>query len=141
MVDIKFSAAELTASEQALLTAGFREHSEEQGAPEYERESVKWLAVDEQDDIIAILAADLLWDWLYIDELWVSPGARGTGLGKKLVSLAEELAISRGLRGIWLWTQSWQGVDFYSGLGYEQFARFDEFPRGHARIGFRKELS
>jgi hypothetical protein len=57
------------------------------------------------------------------------------------MQLAEEFAISQSLQGLWLWTQSWQAEGFYKQLGYSQFTRFDNFPRGHWRIGFRKKLT
>ena len=63
---------------------------------------------------------------MYIDELWVSPESRGAGLGRALMLRAEELAKSRGLQGLWLWTQSWQADGFYRQLGYDEFARFDD---------------
>ncbi len=86
----------------------------------------------------AVLTAELLWDWLYIDELWVSEELRGMGVGRKLMTLAEEFAASENLVGIWLWTQSWQAESFYKGLDYVEFTRFHHFPRGHSRIGLRK---
>jgi GNAT superfamily N-acetyltransferase len=140
-VDIEFRSGGLTASEQSVVSAGFQTHTEEQAAPEYRKERVKWLAFDEQNDIRAILTADILWDWVYIDELWVCPELRGEGLGRKLMQLAEAFAKSQGLQGIWLWTQSWQAEGFYRQLGYHEFTRFDDFPKGHSRIGFRKRLS
>lgn len=120
---------------------GFQTHTEQQGAPEYKKDRVKWLAFDEQKDIAAVLTADILWDWIYIDELWISPKLRGKGLGRQLMLLAEELAVSQGLHGLWLWTQSWQAEGFYRQLGYSEFTRFDNFPKGHSRIGFRKKLA
>ena len=126
--------------EQSVVSDGFQKHSDEQGAPEYKKNRVKWLAFDERKNIQAVLAADILWDWIYIDELWVSPESRGTGLGRKLMRLAEEFAIAQGLQGIWLWTQSWQADGFYRQLGYDEFTRFEDFPKGHSRIGFRKKL-
>ena len=78
---------------------------------------------------------------MYIDELWVSPASRGGGLGRQLMELAEEFARAQRLQGIWLWTQSWQAEGFYRQLGYSEFTRFDEFPKGHSRIGFRKPLN
>ena len=78
---------------------------------------------------------------MYIDELWVSPMHRGEGLGSKLMDLAQEFAIDRRLQGVCLWTQSWQGERFYQALGYTEFTRFDDFPKGHSRIGFRKSLT
>ncbi len=123
-----------------MVSEGFHTHSEEQDAPEYKKDRVKWLAFDERKDIGAVLTADILWDWIYIDELWISPDLRGQGLGRRLMQLAEEFAVSQSLQGIWLWTQSWQAERFYKQLGYSQFTRFDNFPKGHSRIGFRKEL-
>ena len=140
MVEIAFARGALTASEQAAVKEGFRVHGQELGAPQYEKEQVKWIGVDGREEIRAILSAEILWEWMYVDELWVSPESRGEGLGKRLILLAEELAIAKGLQGVWLWTQSWQAVDFYAHLGFDEFARFDNFPQGHARVGFRKHL-
>ena len=140
-VDIEFRRGDLTSSEQSVVSEGFQAHAEEQDAPEYKKERVKWLAFDEQNDIRAVVTADILWDWIYIDELWVCPESRGAGLGRQLMQLAEEFAISQSLQGIWLWTQSWQAEGFYRQLGYSQFTRFDHFPKGHSRIGFRKKLT
>ena len=36
--------------------------------------------------------------------------------------------------------QSWQAAAFYDHLGYEEFTRFEHFPEGHERIGFRRYL-
>ena len=52
----------------------------------------------------------------------------------------EEFAADESLQGVWLWTQSWQAESFYTKLGYEEFTRFENFPKGHTRIGFRKRL-
>ena len=139
-MDIEFHQGDLTASEQSVVSAGFHRHSEEQAAPEYKKERVKWLAFDERRELRAVLTADILWDWIYIDELWVSADFRGEGLGRQLMQLAEEFAKSQSLQGLWLWTQSWQAEGFYRRLGYDQFARFDNFPKGHSRVGFRKRL-
>lgn len=140
-VDIEFRRGGLTALEQSVVSAGLQKHTEEQAAPEYKKERFKWLAFDERKEIRAVLTADILWDWIYIDELWISPGCRGGGLGRQLMQLAEELAKSQSLQGLWLWTQSWQAAGFYRRLGYDQFTRFDNFPKGHSRIGFRKILA
>lgn len=137
---IEFHREGLSVSEQSLVSDGFREHSEEHGGPEYQKARVKWLASDQDNKIQGVLTADILWDWIYIDELWVSPASRGAGLGRQLVSQAEDFAKSQELVGIWLWTQSWQAENFYRRLGYDEFARFDDFPKGHYRVGFRKYL-
>ena len=140
-MEIDFRRGDLTSSEQSVLSEGFYAHTLEEGAPQYTKERVKWLALDESGNIKAALTADILWDWVYIDELWICPKLRGEGLGRRLMNLAEEFAISQKCQGIWLWTQSWQADGFYSQLGYSQFTRFDDFPKGHSRIGFRKKLT
>ena len=140
-VDIEFRRGELTSSEQSAVSEGFHADTEEQDAPQYEKARVKWLAYDDRGDIKGVLTADILWDWIYIDELWVSPESRGEGLGEELMQHAEGLARSRGLQGVWLWTQSWQAEGFYRKLGYSEFTRFEDFPKGSSRIGFRKVLA
>ncbi|MEM9257165.1 MAG: GNAT family N-acetyltransferase [Pseudomonadota bacterium] len=138
---IEFQTVGLTASEQSVVTRGFDEYSVEQGAPAFEKEQVKWLFKNDDGTLQGALTADILWDWIYLDELWVSAERRGEGLGRALMQRAEAHATSLALRGVWLWTQSWQAAEFYRQLGYEEFARFDDFPRGHTRLGFRKTLN
>lgn len=140
-VDIKFCRGGLTSSEQSVVSEGLQTHGREQDAPEYEKERVKWLGIDERNETRAVLTADILWDWIYVDELWICPNLRGEGLGRQLMLLMEGFARSQGLQGIWLWTQSWQAEGFYTQLGYGEFSRFDNFPKGHSRIGFRKQLT
>ena len=139
-MNIELCRTELTATEQAVVSEGFRAQTEELKVPEYVKERVKWLGRDERNEVRAILTAEILWDWLYVDELWVCAGLRGTGIGRQLMQLAEEFAVTQEFCGIWLWTQSWQAEGFYRQLGYSEFTRFDDFPRGHSRIGFRKRL-
>lgn len=140
MLEIEFSQGPLTAEHQTQLKAGFESHSETQMAPPYEKERLNWTVLNEKGDLIAALTANLLWDWLYIDELWVDESCRGTGMGKQLMAKAEEHAMRNEISGLWLWTQSWQAPDFYKSLGFEEFTRFENFPVGHSRIGLRKSL-
>ena len=92
----------LSPSEQSVVSDGSRSQSDEQCAPRYQRDRVKWLAPDARSNLQAVLTADILRDWLYIDELWGSPGFRGNDLGRRLMRLAEESAISPGMQGAWL---------------------------------------
>ena len=140
MATIEFRVGKLRDSEQAVVSNGFEAHSNERLAPAYDKKHLTWLAQSNDKALLAALTADVLWDWMYIDELWVAPAARGDGLGRQLMQQAEAHADHKGLQGIWLWTQSWQAESFYEKLGYDVFARFDDFPVGHSRIGFRKKL-
>lgn len=69
---ITFRRDDLTSSERLLVSRGFQVHAEEQGAPEYKKERISWLAFEDSNDIQATLTADILWDWVYVDQLWVS---------------------------------------------------------------------
>ena len=140
MTDIQFSHGALSFVDQGVVTAGFDSHSESLRAPEYTTERLNWRALNESGEMIGALTANLLWDWLYIDELWVDEQYRKDGLGKQLMEEAEQLAGSRELSGLWLWTQSWQAEEFYKKLGYVEFTRFSNFPKGYERIGLRKEF-
>ncbi len=139
--DIELTESALDADEQRLVTAGFEAHSRLYQAPVYESQPLAWKMYSSSKELIAVLTARLLWDWVYIDELFVTEAHRGNGLGKRLMQEAELHAVNDGLAGLWLWTQSWQAEDFYKQLGYEEFCRFPDFPKGYERIGLRKNLA
>mgnify|MGYP006271296899 CR=1 FL=1 len=139
-MQVEFRNGVLSPPEQEAVTEGFRQHTETRRAPAYRRQALSWIGRGQDGEVIAALTAEVLWDWLYIDEIWVDAGRRGAGLGRQLMQRVESHARREALQGIWLWTQSWQAEDFYRRLGYREFTRFDDFPRGHRRIGFRKSL-
>ena len=120
-MEVNFLYGYLNDNQQQIVTAGFTNHTNEHFAPKYQRDRMNWLAYEDNDLLIAVLAADLLWDWIYIDELWVDKNFRSMGIGKKLMNEAEDYAISHNLTGLWLWTQSWQAATFYEKLGYNEF--------------------
>lgn len=138
MTNITFSKGKLNQQIEETLRLGFEQHSMDQAAPSYHKEALNWVITDESGTCIAVLTASLLWDWLYIDELWVAEVCRGSGYGKLLLKKAEEYARGEDNSGVWLWTQSWQAPQFYEQNGYVEFTRFENFPKGHCRIGLRK---
>ena len=140
MSEPTFNEGALTDEDQRVVSAGFERDSESSSAPQFAKRSVNWSIRGVGGSLVAVLTADILWDWLYVDELWTDESVRGQGYGKQLMKAAEAQAVAENLSGIWLWTQSWQAAPFYERLGYEEFARFPDFPRGHSRLGFRKSL-
>jgi GNAT superfamily N-acetyltransferase len=96
--------------------------------------------VRSHDQMVGGLICKIFFNWLGAELVWIEKPFRRAGIGKAVLSKAEEKARNLGLTGIYLWTQSWQAPEFYSKLGYEQFAEFDNFPPGHKRLGFRKYL-
>jgi GNAT superfamily N-acetyltransferase len=81
------------------------------------------------------------WGWLMIDGLWVAVGLRGQGLGSRLLTSAEALAVGHGCRGSWLGTFDFQARPFYERHGYRVFAELHGFPKGHTHFHLRKDLS
>ena len=73
--------------------------------------------------------------------LWVDEPRRREGLGRELLEAAEEEARRRGCELIHLDTHDFQAPDFYRRLGYEAYARLDDFPRGYGQTFFRKHLA
>jgi len=141
MINVRFSIGHLDEIQQQLLATGFELHTKESLAPSFQKDRINWLAYEDNEFFVGGLTADVLWDWIYIDKLWVDKNYRGRGIGKKLMDKAEEYVISQSMTGLWLWTQSWQAPKFYEQLGYKEFTRFSDFPKGHYRIGFRKQVS
>lgn len=139
MMEVQFRSGTVSEQLQQTITDGFREHSLKKEAPKFEKFSYHWTA-EENEESLGVLTAYSQWDWLYVDELIVFDDQRGTGVGRRLITAAENYANEHGMTGLWLWTQSWQAEGFYQRLGYEEFVRFPNFPKGHERIGFRKFL-
>ena len=138
-ITIKPIAGSVSDSDQHWIHQTFIAHTDQESAPAFDKQAMAWIAyVDDQR--VAALTATTQWDWLYVDELVVDAEFRQLGLGTKLMARAEAFAKERGLVGIWLWTQSWQAEEYYPKLGYEEFARFEDNPKGHYRLGFRKVL-
>jgi len=141
MISINFIESPLKPKEQTILTDAFKEHSISSNAPVYDKRPMSWCLYDTPQRLVGALTTELLWDWMYIDELWVDKDYRRQGHAHRLMTKAEQKAKSENCQGLWLWTQSWQAEKFYQRMGFEIFTEFPNFPRGHRRIGFRKLFS
>ena len=73
-------------------------------------------------------------------ELLALGRAKGSGLGREVMRLAEAEARRRGLHGIWLDTWTFQAPDFYPKLGFVECGRITDYPPGHDRIFYVKRL-
>lgn len=130
-----------TKQEEEAVLAGLNKHTSEAGGVVHDKDKESFsVLVYEAKELIAAVIGKVFWSWLYIDLVWVSENHRKTGLGTKVMTIAEEKAKEMGLTGIYLWTETWQAPDFYPKFGYETFVIFDDFPPGHKRYGYRKYL-
>jgi ribosomal protein S18 acetylase RimI-like enzyme len=76
--------------------------------------------------------------WLYVDLLAVPEEFRGLGLGRQLLTKAEDVARKRGCRGMWLYTATFQAPGFYEKLGFERFGAIPDYIAGHDNIYYAK---
>lgn len=129
----------LTSQEETHIRIGFSRHAGTLNAPDYQKETIGFVMYD-GDKLAAAFDGDIIWDWFYIDVLYVDDAYRGQDLGTQLMQKAEKLAQERRLTGLYLTTQDWQAVEFYKKMGYSEYAVFDDFPKGFKRHCFRKYL-
>ena len=61
--------------------------------------------------------------FLHVNLLYLPASSRGAGLGSQLIAQAEEEAMRRGCRGVWLDTFSFQARGFYERLVTPSLAR------------------
>lgn len=78
--------------------------------------------------------------WLAIDLVWVEEAFRGRRLGSQLMDEAEEEGRRRGCKWSILASFDYQAPNFYSRRGYVEYARMEDFPKGHTRFQLRKAL-
>jgi GNAT superfamily N-acetyltransferase len=95
---------------------------------------------DSSGNINAGLKGYSLYNWLFVEWLWVAEAFRKHGYGSNLLSQAEHIAKERSCTGIYLDTFSFQAPQFYAKHGYQEFGRINNFPMGHDRIFLYKHL-
>lgn len=77
---------------------------------------------------------------LFVDVFFLPDTLRGSGLGTKLMRMAEEEGLRRGCRTGLLHTNDFQAPGFYEKCGWREFGRIPSEPAGSSRIFFTKEL-
>jgi ribosomal protein S18 acetylase RimI-like enzyme len=75
-----------------------------------------------------------------VDLLWVDEAMRRRGLGRALLTAAEDEARRRDCTTIVLDTHSFQAPGFYSGLGYAKVGETIDTPVGFTSATFQKRL-
>jgi GNAT superfamily N-acetyltransferase len=78
--------------------------------------------------------------WLEVSVIWVEEGARGQGVGRRLMERAEALAREQGCVFARLTTSDYQAPDFYEKLGYSLYGSLEDCPPGETVYYYRKDL-
>jgi GNAT superfamily N-acetyltransferase len=94
----------------------------------------------ERDDYLGGILARSVSDWTYIELLAVTDAARGRGVGRMLVEAVEREARRLGNVGLWLDTFTYQAPGFYQKLGFSEFGRIEDHPRGRDRVFLLKRI-
>ena len=79
-------------------------------------------------------------EWLEIEYLWVDEKLRGQEIGSTLLRKAEEEAIQRGCKHVFLNTFSFQAPEFYPKYGYKEVFTLEHYPVTGKKHFFVKEL-
>ena len=106
----------------------------------YSRETFVLFVKNESEDIIAGLCGDILGELCALHLLWVDQEHRLKGVGKNIINVLEEYALSKKCKIIQLDTTEFQAKDFYKKYGYLEIATLDKGFMGYKQFIMRKNL-
>ncbi len=122
------------------MVSGLSEFNERFAGPDHFRLLVLMLKDNESGRIIGGLWGRTIYEWLYINILFVPQALRGAGLGTALMHRAEAEARARNCRGALVDTFSFQARPFYERLGYRVMATVADYPPGHSCFFLSRRL-
>ena len=123
-----------------IIGGGLQEYNVQQaGADKFQR--LCFALRSPSQEIVGGVLGEIYWNWCHIDLLWVKEELRGHGYGHRLLVAIENEARRRGAQHVFLDTFSFQAPDFYRRYGYRLFGELTNFPAGHQRYFFTKELT
>lgn len=115
----------------------------EYNLPKFDFVTPKDLAVfirDDDDEVIGGLVGHTFGLWFIIKTLWVDKTLRNKGFGSKILQMAEDEAIKRGCKFVFVDTYNFQAPLFYRKFGYEEVLELENYPVVGKRQYFRKNL-
>jgi len=117
---------------------------------QYELSVFPELPSEDKDQLVAVylrcddgtitggVEANIYWDGVEIELLWVSEDMRGAGLGSRLMQEVEQQAREKGAGIAFLKTD--EARKFYESLGYEAFGILEGRPIGTKLYHMKKRL-
>ncbi|WP_274654625.1 GNAT family N-acetyltransferase [Paenibacillus humicola] len=85
---------------------------------------------DDNHNWVGGLTAEVYWNWLEVNYLWVHEDDRGEGLGSTLLEKAEGIAKQKGAVQAKLATFDFQARSFYECKGYKVVGEIKDYPPG-----------
>jgi GNAT superfamily N-acetyltransferase len=118
----------VTKEEMNVVHAGLREYIDEQVGDKHKGVRIRLVAKDRAGQVRGGLIGYTTLGSLVIEQVWVEEQHRGRGLGARLVSEAERIALESGCVGVQTYALSFQAPEFFRRMGYEVFGVSDGFP-------------
>jgi RimJ/RimL family protein N-acetyltransferase len=126
----------ITPEEHAAVIGGLVGYNDGQVGQEVFRGL--YVLAREGETIVGGLLGYTHWNWLFIGHLWLAEAQRGSGVGRRMLELAEREATQRGCHHAHCDTFDFQALPFYQKLGFEIFGRLEDYPPGHTRYFLQK---
>lgn len=98
-------------------------------------------AKDAQGKVLGGIRATAFWDYCIIELLWLAESVRGLGIGTQLMQAAEAFALEKGFTYLRTETLSFQAKPFYLHLGFREFGKLEDYPKGHTTYCLVKKIT
>jgi GNAT superfamily N-acetyltransferase len=122
-----------------VIGGGLRDYNIQQAGEGHEK-TMCYALQDADGTVMGGIIGETHWNWLFINLLWIDEALRGQGYGHQLLEAAEQEGRKRGATYAYLDTFSFQAPEFYQNHGYQVFGVLQDFPPGHTRYYFTKQL-
>ena len=111
------------------------------GVVDFDKRSLRFLAKNDNDEILAFLELMIEADLAKVETLLVGKNHRRKGVGKFLMEFGLDYCRKQGCKKIWLETNAgWDAEKFYESLGYEVEARLKKHILGQDALIFVRFL-
>ncbi|MBI9010323.1 MAG: GNAT family N-acetyltransferase [Tenericutes bacterium] len=94
----------------------------------------------EGDKFIGGIFANIQYEYLFINRLFVDQKYRGNQIASKLMHIVEKEAVKREISNLYLTTFEFQAAGFYKKHGYEIVMEVEDFPKGFKEYTLYKKL-
>jgi len=130
---------ELKPVDKKVLVDGMLKHHKSSG---HERKTSKHniLIKNNKGKTLGGIMLSFLWNGMRIETIWIDKSIRGQQWGKKLIKAGESEGIKKGCTFAYTDTFSWQAPEFYKKLGYIEYGKLEDFPKGNCLTYVRKQL-
>lgn len=79
-------------------------------------------------------------DWVFLCCGYVLPEYRGQGIYSAFVHEIEDMAVKRGLSGLFVSTYTFEAPYVYEHMGFKKGAVLEDLPKGNTNIDYYKKL-